>query len=110
MPPVEFEPTIPASSRQKTDTLDCAATGIDTLNVLESINWRRHKIRINCPEFEVRCSWISEGFYVHRNLQTLATRRILMRKNRSEIWDGVRRFVGFGGRLLFNHMVPQQQS
>jgi hypothetical protein len=30
MPPVGFEPTIPASARPKAHALDCAATGIGT--------------------------------------------------------------------------------
>ena len=32
MPPAGFEPTTPASERQQTPALDCAATGIDNFN------------------------------------------------------------------------------
>jgi hypothetical protein len=33
MPPVGFEPTIPASERPQTDALDGTATGIDTKTI-----------------------------------------------------------------------------
>jgi hypothetical protein len=38
MPPLGFEPTIPASARPQTHVLDGAATGIGNNNILQSLN------------------------------------------------------------------------
>jgi hypothetical protein len=35
MPPVGFEPMIPASARPKAHTLDCAATGLGTCLIIK---------------------------------------------------------------------------
>jgi hypothetical protein len=40
MPPVGFEPTIPAVARPQTYALDHAATGIGQLQVYNSVNTR----------------------------------------------------------------------
>jgi hypothetical protein len=37
MPAVGFEPTIPASARPQTYTLDCAATGIGKLQIYNGL-------------------------------------------------------------------------